>query len=270
MRNLPEVFLWDKGPSKRGMHYKAWDFICRPAKKGGLGIHAADRWRGPLRARLAWSFIQQHDTMLSKCIAEKYGRDIWHGIIRRGASKVWNLLIDAAQSLNSSIRWRIGHGRTVSVLNHVWIWDVAIARWPTFVDVAVINDLKVSHFFDDNGVWRRDRIDQCFGPSLGDIIVMISANSGLDDNPEFIKLPIGRTITAITYEAQFLQNESSCYWVRKFQLHPREQIFGGDCKIMLFQLGAGCITEGLQPRRIALGVVVKLRIQIILQQDVDA
>ncbi|PKU76831.1 Putative ribonuclease H protein [Dendrobium catenatum] len=73
-------FLWNKKGGSKGIHYVAWEDICKPRRLGGLGFHSPLLRIGALRSNLAWNFLQKPDSLLHRTLKHKYGVDIMHEI----------------------------------------------------------------------------------------------------------------------------------------------------------------------------------------------
>ncbi|KAL0928744.1 hypothetical protein M5K25_000663 [Dendrobium thyrsiflorum] len=79
-------YIWCKGNSSKGMHFVAWKVLCRPKNKGGRGLMSIVDKCGPLRARLAWNFINNPESLAHKLIAAKHGLDLWENQDRNNLS----------------------------------------------------------------------------------------------------------------------------------------------------------------------------------------
>ncbi|XP_020702039.1 uncharacterized protein LOC110113703 [Dendrobium catenatum] len=136
-------FLWDYDSNHRSIHYMAWKSVARPRRLGGLGFQASEDWIGPLRARIAWD-ISKLIGLFYRFMSVKYGRWPWTTDVKRGDSAVWKLICDGARSLSSCIRWWVCNGRSIDVLNHIWIWDRFIASWPKFCNIEEVENRMVA------------------------------------------------------------------------------------------------------------------------------
>ncbi|XP_028553650.1 uncharacterized protein LOC110096650 [Dendrobium catenatum] len=50
-------FIWNKHDGSHGMHYVAWEVLCKPKALGGWGIQSAVSSLEPLRAKFAWKLL---------------------------------------------------------------------------------------------------------------------------------------------------------------------------------------------------------------------
>ncbi|XP_020687616.2 uncharacterized protein LOC110103303 [Dendrobium catenatum] len=219
-------FLWNKDHNKRSLHYASWEALTKPWRLGGFGFHASGRWTGPLRARIAWNFFNKPLSLLNRCLRHKYGDWPWSWGQRHEDSAAWRVICCGANSLANCIRWWVGNGAEIDVINHVWIYDLAIARWPTFCNINVVDGYVVRELFTADGRWDRTKLMQVFGASLVDVICDIKIwSESPADSLELIKCPLGTSISAICYMSLFQEEEDPVYPVLKIGLRPRERIF---------------------------------------------
>ncbi|XP_028547942.1 uncharacterized protein LOC114578691, partial [Dendrobium catenatum] len=129
MEKLARRFLWQKNSNS----------------KGGLGFHDLSVWRGPLRAQLAWTVINEPNSLLHKVVTAKYGPDFWQLSRTPRCSSPWQILREGADALSAILQWRIGDGRRIWILQDCWIFDRKIKKWPTFVNVEEVEDTYVSN-----------------------------------------------------------------------------------------------------------------------------
>ncbi|XP_020683725.1 uncharacterized protein LOC110100530 [Dendrobium catenatum] len=123
LEKLCRSFLWHKNEESKSMHYVAWKDICKPRCFGGLGVHSPLDRIGSLRSKLACNFIQKPQSLFNHVMVERYGNDVMNGAQRKITSAAWKILVDGGKCLKMVVRWRIGKGDKVNVLNDTWILD---------------------------------------------------------------------------------------------------------------------------------------------------
>ncbi|KAI0488433.1 hypothetical protein KFK09_028264 [Dendrobium nobile] len=142
IEKLGRTFLWQKDSNCRGMHYVEWKELCQPRDHGGLGFHGLDNWQGALRARLAWQVVSNPNLLLHKVLRGKYGMELWNDTQVYKASTTWKVIHDGAKALRTIIRWNIGDGQSIDVMQDCWILDRRIDKWPTFVNVNELENVR--------------------------------------------------------------------------------------------------------------------------------
>ncbi|KAI0501634.1 hypothetical protein KFK09_016579 [Dendrobium nobile] len=227
LRNIEKLarrFLRHKDSNSKGMHYVSWRELCLPRDMGGLGFHDLIAWKGALRARLAWTVINDPDSLLHKVVTAKYGADPWENIRRTRCSATWKIIREGADALAGILRWKVGDGRRVRILQDCWILDRRIERWPTFVNVEAVDNAHVNHLLDDNFQWNADVVEHCFGTIMAQrILNIVTTPSAGADQPELIKSCFGSSLAAVVYRDKFGPANFEFGWMHKLKLHPREK-----------------------------------------------
>lgn len=223
IEKLCRIFLWDIDENHKSIHYASWKSLSKPRRMGGLGFHANSKWVGPLRSRITWEYISKPTSFFHRCMKQKYGNWPWVADFKRGDSTVWKILCDGANSLACCVRWKVCNGRDINILNHTWIWDRSIALWPTYCDIAALEDRTVSDLISPAGDWDKQKLLICFGE---DRILEMKIWSELhEDVLELMKIPIGSTISAMVYNSSFLGEDDPCCAILKAGLRPRVRMF---------------------------------------------
>ncbi|PKU84413.1 Putative ribonuclease H protein [Dendrobium catenatum] len=226
IEKIARKFMWQKDSNSRGMHYVAWKELCQSRNQGGLGFYCLEKWQSALRARLAWDMIQNSESLLNKVLIAKYGSDVWCSVTESNVSITWKIIQDGAKALHPIIRWKIGDGQSINVLNDMWILDRKIANWPTFVNMEMVDNVNVSSLLDSSLQWDMKAMEDCFGKILGQRIKAITTNNGNGvDSPELCYSRSSLTVTAMAYRASIDIGGYPFVWFDKLKLHPREIFF---------------------------------------------
>ncbi|KAL0910886.1 hypothetical protein M5K25_018983 [Dendrobium thyrsiflorum] len=254
-------FLWNKDNARKGLHYIAWDDICKPKVLGGMGIHSATAKTGPLRSRITWRFIQNPNSFCNRIIISKYGDNVWKDKCRRGQSSSWKILLDGALYLKNIVRWKISNGTKVNALEDTWILDKPISKWPTFVNCNDLSDQTVDNLLSEDRSWNKQILLNLFNPVLMNIIISTKLfPEETEDKIELVNHHTGKSITALAYEARTELACSGCVgnspvflnYFKKFKLLPKVEIFWWRlCKNGIptnsFLLNRGLIQTGFCP-----------------------
>ncbi|PKU83516.1 Putative ribonuclease H protein [Dendrobium catenatum] len=127
-------FIWNKRNGKKEIHYVAWNTLCKSTDKGGRNLHSVVDRAGPLKARLTWRMIQEPESLLSRVVTTKNGNDVWNIKNKRNTSVAGKVLTEGARYLKPLLRWRIANGRSIDVVNDVWLLDKSFSEWPIMAD----------------------------------------------------------------------------------------------------------------------------------------
>ncbi|KAI0513446.1 hypothetical protein KFK09_009467 [Dendrobium nobile] len=230
LEKLCRSFIWHKNDGINGMHYVAWDDLCKPRCWGGLGLHSP-LWKvGSLRSKLAWNFIQKPQSLFHRAMAARYGCDVMNGTQRKINSIAWQILVDGGKFLKMAIRWRVGKGDRINILNDTWLLDTCINRWPTFVDYNFLDGMYIQQILLNNGEWDYIKLQRAFNPDLVFLISPIHIEFEEEDQLELIKRCSGKTISTLVYE-QVLSNNYTMEdveyfnWLQKLKLKKKVEIF---------------------------------------------
>ncbi|KAL0910085.1 hypothetical protein M5K25_021023 [Dendrobium thyrsiflorum] len=216
-------FLWQDKEDHRGAHYVSWKKICLPQEQGGLGINSLKLWSGPLRARLAWNFLQYPNLWHNCLLRELYGSSL--DVIAKGLGRSWQILQEGWRSLKGAIRWKLSNGANVSILNDVWILDRRLSVWPSFYNVSIDVSDKVDDLLED-GCWKEDVLLELFGPCLAELIREVHIFHELEeDKPELIFSTFSKSVTNQAFKSMFNNSDERFDWLRNVKLMPREYMF---------------------------------------------
>ncbi|XP_028549388.1 uncharacterized protein LOC110115858 [Dendrobium catenatum] len=219
-------FLWQKDASSRGMHYIGWKELCQPTEYGGLGFHCLTRWKGALRARAVWDLFQNKDSILYKVLMARYGMKLWEYDHGKKVSVTWKVIQDGAKVLRLILRWSIVDGSQIDVMHDVWIMNRNIAKWPTFVNIEEVEDMKVCNLLNNSFQWNVEMVKHCFGNTMAERILAINiSNESQEDNPELIYSRLSMKVAAMAYRDSEEKGNYEFSWLKQLKLHPREHFF---------------------------------------------
>ncbi|KAL0910144.1 hypothetical protein M5K25_021087 [Dendrobium thyrsiflorum] len=88
-------FIWIKFDGGHGLHYVAWDDLCLPKSYGGWVLHSVVSNLDPMRAKLAWKLVVEPNSLLSRVLLARYGKDWWRNEKLKGGLRLGrSLLVD--------------------------------------------------------------------------------------------------------------------------------------------------------------------------------
>ncbi|XP_028556466.1 uncharacterized protein LOC110116069 [Dendrobium catenatum] len=224
-------FIWHHNSETRGLHYVSWDDFCVPRAIGGMGLFSVVKKIGPLRARIAWRFFQNPSSLLYKCLASKYGIDIWNGKHRNGKSAACSIILDGTNFLKPIVKWKIGKGTSINIMNDVWLLDKCFNKWPILEDCVNMENLTLNNFILEDGNWNLTELKQFFNDNLVNLIVHNGViHAGDDDHMELLYQHSGKSISSLAYAESTkslnpLDDSGFTAWLRKLHLRPRIELF---------------------------------------------
>ncbi|KAL0904459.1 hypothetical protein M5K25_026576 [Dendrobium thyrsiflorum] len=107
-------------------------------------------------------------------------------------------MLDGVTYLKPILRWRIGNGKGINILDDVWIGDRAISTWPTFVHVNITDIYAVDTLLNDKGYFNSNLLHEYFGEELINIIKQMKfLLDHAEDSMVLIHQHSGRSIAAL-------------------------------------------------------------------------
>ncbi|KAI0493816.1 hypothetical protein KFK09_023941 [Dendrobium nobile] len=220
-------FIWNKKNGIKGMHYVNWNDMCKPIEYGGRGLHSNIKIAPALRARLAWRFVQNQNSLLHFVMDAKYGNKLMNGNPNGNNSAAFKILNEGFNTLNPIVKWEIVNGKSVDAFKDTWILDKSINKWPTFVIPVDDNSIMVEDFISE-GIWDAQNLRKFFGKDFIDIIMKTQIFK--DKEADFlvlIKQNSGMTIPGLIKkaEASGLEVDLLWKWIKKAKLNSWVETF---------------------------------------------
>ncbi|KAL0921308.1 hypothetical protein M5K25_008367 [Dendrobium thyrsiflorum] len=205
-------FVWSKSNGKPGIHYVDWKSMCRPVKRGGRALHSSNDKVGPLRAKLTWRYCQQDDSLLHRVLYPKYGFLFGENLSNNAGSVARKIIHMGVKFLKPIIRWNISNGESIDAFRDTWILDKCLNKWPTLVCPQGSEVYSVDKFISGDS-WNKEELNKFFGEDLQALIWQIPINPDLiKDRMELISNNLGKTISALAYEASNSDCQLTHYW----------------------------------------------------------
>ncbi|GKE90933.1 hypothetical protein Tco_1572028, partial [Tanacetum coccineum] len=115
INKLLKGLLWCQGELVKGMAKVAWESICRPKDKGGLGLKNLQAWNETLLMKHLWNVAAKKDTLWVKWISvEKLkGTNLWDIPIEKNYSQLWKTLLGRRDKVKEHIWYNIGDGKSI-------------------------------------------------------------------------------------------------------------------------------------------------------------
>ncbi|KAI0530979.1 hypothetical protein KFK09_000528 [Dendrobium nobile] len=222
-------FIWNKNRGEYGIHYVNWNSLCDLVMYGGRGLKSCSKKIGPLRAKMAWKYNTDKDSLLYKFLFPKYGMlgDMKNG--RKSTSSAWKIIKDGWKFLKPIVRWKISNGDSIDILQDTWIMDKSLNEWPTVLamDDSMEGNRRVSSLISGD-CWNLDELNKSFGKDLVEIIRNIKIHScNSEDRLELINSCSRKTISAMAYAEICDDCDKDVYWswIKEAKLNARVENF---------------------------------------------
>lgn len=144
------------------MSLVAWDKVCQPKDRGGLGLRRLRDTNIAFLLKFAWEILSGSKSLWCKVLRAKYGLEednISRQIKRKGCSHLWGQLSLVWDLGMKGMKWSIGKGTKVRFWKDVWIdeegplMQYIEARMPEEDE-----NRSVASYVNEDGSWRWEEI----------------------------------------------------------------------------------------------------------------
>ncbi|XP_020673727.1 uncharacterized protein LOC110093242 [Dendrobium catenatum] len=192
IEKLCRNFVWHKSNSERGLHFVAWDELCKPRRAGGLGLQSCIIKSGTMKARIALNYIQNPYSLLHRSLKARYSDNIFEGNCKHNSSVAWKIMIEGGKYLKEVVKCK--------VLNDDGNWD----------------EIKLRFFFHEDLTWLIKQVKV--------------VKEGGRDMLEPIKKLTGCSISALAFEAVMNKRHNDIddgfiNWLKKLKLNVKVELF---------------------------------------------
>ncbi|GKC03054.1 putative RNA-directed DNA polymerase, eukaryota, reverse transcriptase zinc-binding domain protein [Tanacetum coccineum] len=181
---LMRGFLWCQGEMKKGKAKVAWEAVCLPHRKGGLGIRKLDDFNVALMATHVWCILINKESLWVQWIHsyKLRGRSFWDVPCMGDISWGWRKLLQIQTRIRPFIWHKINNGRSTSMWFDRWV-DFCRLHDMLTVRNIVRSGFSLSNTVSDlisNESWRWPHDWSSRFPNVVNIPVS-DINSELDD-----------------------------------------------------------------------------------------
>ncbi|XP_060965512.1 uncharacterized protein LOC133034440 [Cannabis sativa] len=157
--------FWWKSSSKdnKGIPWMSWDRMCNSKSNGGLGFRSLHDFNLALLGKQGWRFLTRTESLVTRIFKARY---FPHGTyltatIGNNPSFVWRSIWEAQSLVRAGVRWSVGNGSSINVLNEPWLPDhqqpVVISSHPALQQAKVCNIMSM-----DSSSWDEDILKDLF------------------------------------------------------------------------------------------------------------
>uniref|UniRef100_A0A1J3D6G7 Reverse transcriptase domain-containing protein n=1 Tax=Noccaea caerulescens TaxID=107243 RepID=A0A1J3D6G7_NOCCA len=164
-------FWWKNNNDHRGMHWKAWDQMCKSKKQGGLGFRDIKAFNLALLGKQLWRMMTHKDTLMARIFKARYFNRSTPLNAELGSrpSYAWRSIHAAQGLIRKGSRRTIGNGDEVLIWEDQWLdrkpsRPIRAANWAPNQVRPVINSIsKVGDLLCNNGrEWNDDLLSSIF------------------------------------------------------------------------------------------------------------
>jgi hypothetical protein len=192
----------------------AWDEVCYPKKKGGLGLKSLEVWNISSMLRHVWSLFTHSSSIWVAWVIEYLlrGRSFWSICIPQDCSWSWRKLLKLRDIAKLFLKFNVGDGSTI----HMWV-----DNWhPTGV-LSEQYGLRVVYDAQSRLEAKLSTVllngDWCWCPATSDALVEIQSSLseikiGACDKPIWSASRKGFYVSFDTWDALSLRKTKVDWW----------------------------------------------------------
>jgi len=157
---------WKTNENSNGIHWIAWDTLCKPHSEGGIGFRTLEEFNLALLAKQLWRLIRFPNSLLSRILRGRYFRfsDPLHIGASFRPSYGWRSIMAAKPLLLLGLRRTIGSGMLTRVWEDPWIPSIPARPAKSILDTRDPH-LYVNDLIDQNTQsWKIDRLTSLIDP----------------------------------------------------------------------------------------------------------
>lgn len=115
--------LWGFEDGKKKMHWRSWEWMTAPKSLGGMGFRDLGLFNQAMLARQGWRILTDPNSLCARVLKGRYfpDSDFWNASQPSGASFTWRSILFGRELLKKGVRWGIGNGTSVKIINDFWI-----------------------------------------------------------------------------------------------------------------------------------------------------
>ncbi|KAJ4820771.1 RNA-directed DNA polymerase (reverse transcriptase)-related family protein [Rhynchospora pubera] len=170
MTGIIARFFWGKIGKARYLTFIAWDKICTPIEKGGLGVWNLNMVGEALFLKLVWSIVSGEDNLwVQLCKAKYFHKEgCWGAGAGNKPSVMWRQIISKREFFKTDVNWRLNDGTRVNAISQPWYpgWEVS--------NIMARNhgQIKVADLYEpQRDEWKERELNVMFGQDVAEQIL---------------------------------------------------------------------------------------------------
>jgi hypothetical protein len=143
-------FFWSGSADKRKFHFVRWNWICKPKKKGGLGIKNLHKFSVSFMCKWWWK-LENGTSPWQNFMRQKYMRHggVFYTKKKPGDSPLSTDMLHVKKIYLCGRRMKVGDGRDTSFWCDSWCDQIPLKdRFPGIYDICIEQNVSVAEAAD--------------------------------------------------------------------------------------------------------------------------
>lgn len=137
----------------------AWDDVCKPSDKRGLGVRSVDMAYSASLAKLGWKVMQDEAGLWGELLKAKYYKGVnpMHHKKKVTDSYTPRSIAHGLQVVKRGLSWTIANGRSVYFWVDTWAGDTSLEQLALEPISEEEKKLVVANFLREDGRWNWEK-----------------------------------------------------------------------------------------------------------------
>lgn len=119
-------FWWQtKSAQKKGIHWLEWSRMTVHKSAGGLGFMDLRDFNISMLAKQGWRLLTNQQSLVRRLFKARYypNNSFMEAKLGDNPSFIWRSILEAQPLLMQGVRWTVGSGKSIKILNQSWLND---------------------------------------------------------------------------------------------------------------------------------------------------
>ncbi|XP_019195085.1 PREDICTED: uncharacterized protein LOC109188890 [Ipomoea nil] len=122
IQRVMNMYYWAKsGANNRGIHWMAWDRLCKPKTAGGLGFKDLSAFNLAMLGKQTWHFFTNPESLAVRVYKARYYPKTSYASVRNNPSFCWRSIMATHDLICNGLRIRVGDGQSTLIWEHPWL-----------------------------------------------------------------------------------------------------------------------------------------------------
>lgn len=126
LENLMNIFWWQfQSKQQREIHWMEWGRLTGHKLTGGMSFKDMHDYNLSMLGKQGWRLLNNQSSLASRVYKVRYYPkcDFLNAALGNNSSFIWRSIWEAKDLLKLGVRWHVGAGEKIDILNQPWLMD---------------------------------------------------------------------------------------------------------------------------------------------------